>query len=76
MKAKKPKVPKAPKTPKSKLKLKEQLAIACFMEGLPRLLEMWRKSEDYPILTFDEYLLRAYEFNKSPPKKNEERRNE
>ena len=63
---------------KDKLSLKEQVAIACFMESVPKLIELWKQHEEYPCLTFDAYLTRVYEYkkqNKSPPI-DEERRNE
>ena len=47
---------------KAKLKMREKIAIACFMEGLPSLISLWR--EKAPEKTFDAWLWEVYEFQK------------
>lgn len=42
-------------TKKTKLSLREKVALACFMECVPLLIDKWRK--DAPEKTFDDYLL-------------------
>ena len=43
-----------------KLHLKEKIALACFMEAVPRLIELWTASPDYPKVTFDVWLYEIY----------------
>lgn len=44
---------------KIKLKVREKIALACFMEAVPLLVEKWQK--DCPEKSFDIYLLEIYE---------------
>ncbi len=55
---------------KNKLSVKQKVALACFMEGLPKLIELWHNDEEGSSLPFDVFLMRIYENkqqNKSPP---------
>ena len=44
---------------KSKLKAKEKLALALFMEAVPKIIQLWKNRA--PDLSFDEFCLREYE---------------
>lgn len=44
---------------KIKLKVREKIALACFMEAVPLLVEKWQK--DCPEKSFDKYLTEIYE---------------
>lgn len=44
---------------RDKLKTKEKLALALFMEAVPKLIELWHKRA--PEQTFDEFCLAQYE---------------
>ena len=51
------------KNSKTKLNVKQKVALAVFMESVPLLVEMWRKSDTS--LTFDGWLLKIHAENKS-----------
>lgn len=55
-------------TPKTKMKMREKIALACFMESVPLLIEKWQK--DASEKTFDEYLLNVYADGKALQQKN------
>lgn len=42
-----------------KLKIREKIALACFLEAVPLLVEKWQN--DAPEKSFDTYLLDIYE---------------
>lgn len=44
---------------KNKLKTKEKLALALFMEAVPKIIQIWKNRA--PELTFDEFCLQQYE---------------
>lgn len=48
---------------KNKLKAKEKLALALFMEAVPKLIEIWQQRA--PEITFDKFCLKQYEEAKS-----------
>lgn len=58
--------------PKTKMKMREKIALACFMESVPLLIEKWQK--DASEKTFDEYLLNVYAEGKALQQKNKNRR--
>lgn len=51
------------KNSKTKLNVKQKIALAVFMESVPLLVNMWKKSDT--CLTFDEWLLQIHTENKS-----------
>ena len=47
----------------NKLKMREKIALACFMEAVPYLIRLWR--ERSPDTTFDEFCQKAYDEGKA-----------
>lgn len=56
------------KNKKEKIPLKRQVALACFMEAVPSIIDMWQSSESYPHTTFDRWLMDIYEEHKNKGK--------
>lgn len=54
---------KSKKKKENKLKLKEKLALACFMEAVPSLIALWREKAHN--VTFDVWLMDIYTENKA-----------
>lgn len=52
---------------RDKLKAKEKIALALFMEAVPKIIDIWQKRA--PELTFDAFCLREYEEAKSKSNK-------
>ena len=53
-----------------KLSLKSKFALACFMEAVPQLIELWKSHQT--LLSFDEWLRSIHDEHK---KNNERRKN-
>lgn len=51
------------KTKKQKIKVKEKIALAVFMESIPKIMEIWH--EKHPEMTFEEFCLSTYEAGKA-----------
>lgn len=52
---------------KNKIKFKEKIALALFMESVPLLIDLWKRNE--PSKTFDEFCIAQYEIGKQSQKR-------
>ena len=51
---------------KISLSLKERVALSCFMEAVPSLIDLWKRSETS--LSFDEWLRNIHDEHKNKKK--------
>ena len=59
---------KKPKKTKDKLSLKKKFALALFMECVPMIIDLWKRSA--PDVSLDEFLLSEYEKEKNRKSKS------
>lgn len=67
-KRRKKRVRKSRMKKETKLKMREKIAFAAFMEAVPKIIDLWKKNA--PEKTFDEFLLEKYVEGKGLQNKN------
>ena len=48
------------KDKKEKMSVKQKFALGVFMESVPKLIDLWKRSECYPFKSFDMWLMDIY----------------
>lgn len=54
--------------PEKKFKGKEKIAMAIFMNCVPQIIDLWKRSKSYPETPFDVFLMDIYNSHKERSK--------